>query len=120
MIIFFAVGTSVCNGDSGGGMFFPRVGDDGIETWHIRGIVSLTVPQLGTRICDPNYYSIFTDVAQYLDFIHDNLNLVDDDKDNEEENNKTKYHDLLGNIFSRVIVNKLSDTFTSGLMYGMG
>lgn len=73
-IIFFA-GTSTCNGDSGGGMFFSKVDDDGMETWYVRGIVSLGVSRADKNICDPNQYTIFTDSAQYLDFINENLNV---------------------------------------------
>ncbi|CAH1184636.1 unnamed protein product [Phyllotreta striolata] len=65
----FRNGTSVCNGDSGGGLIFPRAGTRGLDTiWEIRGIVSNSVGTLD-RSCDPKHYVIFTDVAQYLDWI---------------------------------------------------
>lgn len=39
------------------------------DSWYIRGIVSVTVPKDGTRICDPTKFTIYTDVAQYLPWI---------------------------------------------------
>uniref|UniRef100_A0A182N6R8 Peptidase S1 domain-containing protein n=1 Tax=Anopheles dirus TaxID=7168 RepID=A0A182N6R8_9DIPT len=57
-------GTGACNGDSGGGLFF----NEG-ETWYIRGIVSFTKPREDDTVCDPKEYTVFTDVAKYLDWI---------------------------------------------------
>ncbi|CAH1118359.1 unnamed protein product [Phaedon cochleariae] len=66
----FRNGTSVCNGDSGGGLMFPMRGTSGPNTqWQIRGMVSSTVPKIDNT-CDPNHYVIFTDVAKYLGWIH--------------------------------------------------
>lgn len=70
-ILFFLIwhiGTSVCNGDSGGGMVFIRN-----HRWYLRGIVSLTVAKDGLRVCDTKHYVVFTDVAKYTDFITRNL-----------------------------------------------
>ncbi|XP_060878178.1 serine proteinase stubble-like isoform X2 [Metopolophium dirhodum] len=64
----FRNGTSVCNGDSGGGMVFVRN-----HRWYLRGIVSLTVAKDGLRVCDTRHYVVFTDVAKYTDFITKNL-----------------------------------------------
>lgn len=64
----FRNGTSVCNGDSGGGMVFNRN-----HKWYLRGIVSLTVAKDGLRVCDTKHYVVFTDVAKYSDFIRKNL-----------------------------------------------
>jgi len=61
-------GTSVCNGDSGGGMVFNRN-----SRWYLRGIVSITVAKEGLRVCDTKHYVVFTDVAKYGDFIRKNL-----------------------------------------------
>lgn len=61
------IGTSVCNGDSGGGMYFEQ---DGL--YKIRGIVSLTVSRSDANICNPQQYVIFTDAAKYLDWISEN------------------------------------------------
>ncbi|XP_027840204.1 serine proteinase stubble-like isoform X1 [Aphis gossypii] len=64
----FRNGTSVCNGDSGGGMVFVRN-----HRWYLRGIVSLTVAKDGLRVCDTKHYVVFTDVAKYSDFVRKNL-----------------------------------------------
>uniref|UniRef100_A0A182ISK8 Peptidase S1 domain-containing protein n=1 Tax=Anopheles atroparvus TaxID=41427 RepID=A0A182ISK8_ANOAO len=57
-------GTSACNGDSGGGMFFEY---DGV--WYVRGLVSFIPGLNGQAKCDPYQYTVFTDVAKYLDWI---------------------------------------------------
>lgn len=57
-------GTSVCNGDSGGGMVFEENG-----VWRLRGIVSLSVKRADKDLCSTSQYVVFTDVAQYLDWI---------------------------------------------------
>nr|XP_008196144.1 PREDICTED: proclotting enzyme isoform X3 [Tribolium castaneum] len=63
-------GTTVCNGDSGGGMVFPKAGTSGHNTvWQIRGIVSVGVALQGQGVCDPRHYIVFTDVAKHLDWI---------------------------------------------------
>ncbi|CAH0718451.1 unnamed protein product, partial [Brenthis ino] len=70
-------GTSVCNGDSGGGfvVFIPNE-DSGITSspggvWFIRGIISFVMSKENYRVsvCDPNEYAIFTDVDKYDDWI---------------------------------------------------
>ncbi|XP_077291089.1 venom protease-like [Arctopsyche grandis] len=71
----FANGTSACNGDSGGGMYFSGRQPFNSNTWYLRGIVSLSVSRSDKNVCDPNQYTIFTDAAQYLDFIDSNLNV---------------------------------------------
>lgn len=57
-------GTSVCNGDSGGAMIFEENG-----VWRIRGVVSLSMKRDNKDLCNTSHYVIFTDVAQYLDWI---------------------------------------------------
>ncbi|XP_049839668.1 uncharacterized protein LOC126284636 isoform X1 [Schistocerca gregaria] len=64
----FRNGTSVCNGDSGGGMVFPMTTRDGARIWQLRGIVSISVSK-EDRVCDTSHYVVFTDVAKYLDWI---------------------------------------------------
>uniref|UniRef100_A0A182LYM6 Peptidase S1 domain-containing protein n=1 Tax=Anopheles culicifacies TaxID=139723 RepID=A0A182LYM6_9DIPT len=61
-------GISACNGDSGGGIFFNY--DD---TWFIRGLVSFTKPREDVLICDTKEYTVFTDVAKYLDWIQQHM-----------------------------------------------
>jgi hypothetical protein len=66
----FRNGTTVCNGDSGGGMVFPKSGTSGHNTvWQIRGIVSVGVALQGQGVCDPRHYIVFTDVAKHSDWI---------------------------------------------------
>uniref|UniRef100_A0A182N6R9 Peptidase S1 domain-containing protein n=1 Tax=Anopheles dirus TaxID=7168 RepID=A0A182N6R9_9DIPT len=60
-------GVGPCNGDSGGGMFFNQS-----DVWYIRGLVSFTKP-LESDMCDPNEYTVFTDVAKYKDWIEQHL-----------------------------------------------
>ncbi|KAJ8963548.1 hypothetical protein NQ314_005553, partial [Rhamnusium bicolor] len=63
-------GTSVCNGDSGGGMVFPKKGTSGQNTvWQIRGLVSVAVALQERGICDTSEYIVFTDVAKHIHWI---------------------------------------------------
>lgn len=57
----WANGTSVCNGDSGGGFFLqnPRS-----EIWEIHGIISLSPRRLSSSLCDPKSYTVFTKVQE--------------------------------------------------------
>ncbi|KAI4457351.1 modular serine protease [Holotrichia oblita] len=57
---------SICTGDSGGGLYFPRERD---YTFFIRGIASLT--PISSTGCDSNEYSLYTKVSRYLDWIQD-------------------------------------------------
>ncbi|CAK1547607.1 unnamed protein product [Leptosia nina] len=69
-------GTSPCNGDSGGGfhVFVPDTPQDSspsaIGSWHVRGIVSVTARRNDAPICDPDQYTVFTDVAKFTDWIN--------------------------------------------------
>ncbi|CAK1589942.1 unnamed protein product [Parnassius mnemosyne] len=62
-------GTSVCNGDSGGGMVF-EIND----SWYLRGLVSLSVARQNEYRCDPSHYVVFTDLAKFLPWIRENIN----------------------------------------------
>lgn len=56
---------TVCNGTIGGSMTFEENG-----VYSIRGIVSGSVPKGGNfSICDPTEYVVFTDVAQFIPWI---------------------------------------------------
>lgn len=57
-------GTSVCNGDSGGGMVFSLSG-----TWYLRGVVSTAVGRKDINLCDTTHFVIFGDVAKHLNWI---------------------------------------------------
>ncbi|XP_059473997.1 uncharacterized protein LOC132195803 [Neocloeon triangulifer] len=65
-----ANGTSVCNGDSGGGLLLRRG-----ARWFLRGVVSfgkarplLTGDEYHLE-CDPRFYSLFADIATYIPWI---------------------------------------------------
>lgn len=63
-------GSSPCTGDSGGGMYIK----DADRIYRLRGIVSLakaTAPE--DAFCDSKEYVVFTDAAQYLDWINEKL-----------------------------------------------
>uniref|UniRef100_A0A182QS96 Peptidase S1 domain-containing protein n=1 Tax=Anopheles farauti TaxID=69004 RepID=A0A182QS96_9DIPT len=62
-------GVSVCNGDSGGGMFFQYA-----DSWYVRGIVSFMPLQENGELCDGSKYTVFTDVAKYRDWIGQFIN----------------------------------------------
>ncbi|EAT33563.1 AAEL014163-PA [Aedes aegypti] len=58
-------GTSVCNGDSGGGIFFNING-----AWHVGGIVSYKQVREGnTALCRTDGYAVFTKLYDYLQWI---------------------------------------------------
>ncbi|KAK5649217.1 hypothetical protein RI129_000246 [Pyrocoelia pectoralis] len=65
-------GTGVCNGDSGGGLVFDKYKN---KTWVLEGIVSVSPRRLGTSFCDTNYFTIFTKVGMYVDWIKNVLNI---------------------------------------------
>lgn len=60
--------TSVCNGDSGGGMVFLMQG-----SWYLRGLVSLSVARQNEYRCDPTHYVVFTDLAKFLHWIRQTI-----------------------------------------------
>ncbi|KAG7200973.1 hypothetical protein KM043_003330 [Ampulex compressa] len=62
----WANGTAVCNGDSGGGLVLRRPNS---TIWEIHGVVSLSPRRLGTGICDPRFYTVFTKVSAYGQWI---------------------------------------------------
>ncbi|XP_055612801.1 ovochymase-1-like [Uranotaenia lowii] len=57
-------GTTVCNGDSGGGLFFNRNG-----VWFLGGIISFKKPRPSDNICATDGYAGFTNVAKYLSWM---------------------------------------------------
>ncbi|XP_074108381.1 modular serine protease-like [Cotesia typhae] len=63
-------GTAVCNGDSGGGLVLQRPDE---KIWDLHGVVSISPRRLGTNICDPNYYTVFTKISAYSTWIDDIL-----------------------------------------------
>ncbi|XP_015188226.1 PREDICTED: coagulation factor X-like isoform X2 [Polistes dominula] len=64
-------GTSVCDGDSGGGLVFQTG-----NLWFLRGIVSLSLDEKltgGTRICDSHSYTLYTRISTHINWIQDTL-----------------------------------------------
>lgn len=57
-------GTGPCTGDSGGGLLVQRSG-----RWYLRGIISLSLTDPVTRSCDLNNYSVFVDMAKFVEWI---------------------------------------------------
>nr|CAD7575376.1 unnamed protein product [Timema californicum] len=57
-------GTSVCPGDSGGGLSFEYK-----KKWYLRGVVSVGVGPDGDSKCYTEQYTAFTTVSTFLDFI---------------------------------------------------
>lgn len=66
--IVFA-GSSACNGDSGSGLVIGKQDEDGEISWHLRGLVSISVPIKERAICNPFEYIVFTDVAKFVPWI---------------------------------------------------
>lgn len=65
----FRNGSSVCNGDSGGGMVFQQN-----QRWFLKGIVSVSAALDENRNrCDPLNFVVFTDVAKFGNWITDVL-----------------------------------------------
>ncbi|XP_053679306.1 serine protease gd-like [Anopheles nili] len=60
----FKNGTSVCNGDSGGGMVFKHN-----NLWYLRGIVSVSAALQDRFRCDARHYVVFTDAAKFTPWI---------------------------------------------------
>nr|XP_019932151.2 chymotrypsin-C-like [Aedes albopictus] len=71
LCVGYETGTTVCNGDSGGGLFFDNGG-----AWYLGGIVSYGMQSDDdpTR-CRENGYAIFIDVQLYLDWISKKANI---------------------------------------------
>jgi len=70
-------GTAACNGDSGGGMFFPE--DSYPRRMYLQGIVSHGNRDDTTGLCDKNQYSIFTKVASFKNWVSEIGAELDDD-----------------------------------------
>lgn len=59
-------GTSLCNGDSGGGLIFLS---KDLQTWKVQGVVSLSPRRQSTFFCDPFKFTVFTKVGLYVKWI---------------------------------------------------
>lgn len=85
-VVCVTLGAAPCNGDSGGGFvvyvedykpsrslfFAPKAPG----AWYVKGIVSVTLKSErdDAVVCDPNGYTVFTDVAIYRDWILSYMN----------------------------------------------
>ncbi|KAI4491871.1 hypothetical protein M0804_003263 [Polistes exclamans] len=68
-------GTSVCDGDSGGGLVFKTK-----SLWYLRGIVSSGLGETltgGTRHCDSHLYSVYTRISNHIGWIRDTISRVE-------------------------------------------
>nr|XP_029718859.1 phenoloxidase-activating factor 3 isoform X1 [Aedes albopictus] len=64
-------GTGICNGDSGGGLFFE---DNGV--WYLGGIVAFTRARDENKaMCYTKGYGVFTKIHDYLSWIRENTHL---------------------------------------------
>ncbi|XP_077283399.1 modular serine protease-like [Arctopsyche grandis] len=70
---FLDRGTTVCSGDSGGGMVFKTT-EKGVTRWYIRGIVSAGALDYSRTTCLPNSYTIFTSIFSQKDFLSKLIN----------------------------------------------
>ncbi|XP_044763935.1 serine protease gd-like [Coccinella septempunctata] len=62
--------TSICNGDSGGGMIFSKkTPGSHYPTHYLRGVISLSVALQNEFRCDDEHFAIFTDIAEYLPWL---------------------------------------------------
>lgn len=60
----------MCNGDSGGGLIFPKSGSTSENVvWQLRGLVTISVALQNRFKCDASHYVVFTDIAKFLDWI---------------------------------------------------
>lgn len=53
-----------CSGDSGGGFLVKSN-----NKWYLRGIISSSLVDPETLLCDTNNYAVFTDTAKYTSWI---------------------------------------------------
>lgn len=60
--------TTVCNGDSGGGMVFKQG-----KQFYLRGIVSISIALQNSLKCDPDAFAVFVDAAKYVTWIKEHL-----------------------------------------------
>jgi secreted trypsin-like serine protease len=72
---FINQGKSACQGDSGGGLLdFDKTA----SSFNLAGIVSGTVKVDATSECNINTYTVFTDVAKFVDWINEKVEKTKD------------------------------------------
>ncbi|XP_038122734.1 prostasin [Culex quinquefasciatus] len=90
-------GTTVCNGDSGGGIHFERNG-----VWYVGGIVSFTARRDARNRCHLESYAGFTDVQYFLPWLRSVTGL-----DFVEESAVTEGNDQLPADCGRYLVDRI-------------
>ncbi|XP_015174735.1 PREDICTED: limulus clotting factor C-like [Polistes dominula] len=68
-------GTSVCDGDSGGGLVFNTR-----NLWYLRGIVSSGLGETltgGSRHCNSHSYSVYTRISSHISWIRETISRVE-------------------------------------------
>ncbi|XP_077283400.1 modular serine protease-like [Arctopsyche grandis] len=70
---FLDRGTTVCSGDSGGGIVFNTT-EKGVTRWYIRGVVSAGALDDTRTTCRPNSYTIFTIIYKHRNFLSTLIN----------------------------------------------
>ncbi|XP_032688975.1 modular serine protease-like isoform X2 [Odontomachus brunneus] len=68
-------GSSVCDGDSGGGLVFKTGG-----LWYLRGVVSVSLGSIqhgGSTHCDNNLYSLYTRISSHIGWVQDVIEKLD-------------------------------------------
>ncbi|EDS36291.1 proacrosin [Culex quinquefasciatus] len=100
----FTNGTTVCNGDSGGGLHFERNG-----TWYVGGIVSFTAPRGSSNRCNLKSYAGFTDVQRFLPWIFNvtDLHRLEENAENVEIVKPDLYENHLPEDCGRYLVNRI-------------
>ncbi|XP_049870172.1 venom serine protease Bi-VSP-like [Pectinophora gossypiella] len=53
------------NGDSGGGLVVPTIQNDHRISWFLRGVLSKCGVTIGQSLCNPRYYTVYTDVGPH-------------------------------------------------------
>jgi secreted trypsin-like serine protease len=75
--MFKIAGVGPCSGDSGGGMYSNARDVDGVDKWFLRGIVSLSLHNPKTQMCDLTNYVVFTDLSKFGDWIYEVTHGID-------------------------------------------
>ncbi|XP_034939664.1 uncharacterized protein [Chelonus insularis] len=88
-------GQGPCDGDSGGGLV---IWNNTTKRYHLRGIVSLSLLDNNSSLCDLSEYIVYVDVAKFLDWIKNEIN------NHETERNAVETRVGLKMIYSWIVV----------------
>lgn len=104
---FLNMSVGVCQGDSGGGLLFPRIEGDK-TVFYLRGLVSAGPNQKSS--CDSNTYAFFTNTAHYNELIeHWDLATKPEYVDNVEAPNDCQVNNIPANGYAVDISNVKGD-----------